>query len=148
MFGTSNPGVNADGMFFRNSSIGISDVLDGTAQTIAAGERGHGLGEATWVGSVTGAVLLLAYDARVYYPRFVSSPDMILGKAGDLDTRYFSADVNQFSSLHSGGVSLYPGGVNFLFADGHVSFLKSTLDAKTFQAMATPAGGEIIPGKY
>jgi prepilin-type N-terminal cleavage/methylation domain-containing protein/prepilin-type processing-associated H-X9-DG protein len=142
MYGTSDPGIDGDGIFFRNSSIGISAVIDGTAQTIAAGERGHNLGEATWVGSVTGAALFPTDNDGVGYPRVESAPGMILGHAGgNLGPGDPRAEVNQFYSRH-------PGGVNFLFADGHVSFLKTTLNAKTFRALATRAGGEVISGDY
>ena len=51
------PGPDGDGVFFRNSAIGLRDITDGTAQTIVVGERSHRLGEATWVGSVTDALL-------------------------------------------------------------------------------------------
>jgi prepilin-type processing-associated H-X9-DG protein/prepilin-type N-terminal cleavage/methylation domain-containing protein len=142
MYGTSDPGIDGDGMFFRDSSIGVSGIADGTAQTIAAGERGHSLGEATWVGSVTGAALFPVDNDGVGYPRVESGPGMILGHAGgNLGPGDPNAEVNQFYSRH-------PGGVNFLFADGHVSFLKTTLNAKTFRAMATRAGVEVISGDY
>jgi prepilin-type N-terminal cleavage/methylation domain-containing protein/prepilin-type processing-associated H-X9-DG protein len=142
MYGTSDPGIDGDGIFFRDSSVGIPDVTDGTAQTIAAGERGHSLGEATWVGSVTGAALFPVDNDGVGYPRVESGPGMILGHAGgNLGPGDPNAEVNQFYSRHTGGV-------NFLFADGHVSFLKTTLNAKTFRALATRAGGEVISGDY
>jgi prepilin-type N-terminal cleavage/methylation domain-containing protein/prepilin-type processing-associated H-X9-DG protein len=142
MYGTSDPGIDGDGIFFRNSPIGISAVSDGTAQTIAAGERGHSLGEATWVGSVTGAALFPVDNDGIGYPRVESGPGMVLGFAGgNLGPGDPSGEVNQFYSRHAGGV-------NFLFADGHVSFLKTTLNAKTFRALATRAGSEVISGDY
>jgi hypothetical protein len=36
--------------------------------------------------------------------------------------------------------------VSFLFADGHVGFLKTTIPNKTFRALATRAGGEAVSG--
>jgi prepilin-type N-terminal cleavage/methylation domain-containing protein/prepilin-type processing-associated H-X9-DG protein len=142
MYGTSDPGIDGDGVFFRNSPIGISAVSDGTAQTIAAGERGHSLGQATWVGSVTGAALFPVDNDGVGYPRVESGPGMVLGHAGgNLGPGDPSGEVNQFYSRHAGGV-------NFLFADGHVLFLKTTLNAKTFRALATRAGSEVISGDY
>ncbi|MHC5539223.1 DUF1559 family PulG-like putative transporter [Singulisphaera rosea] len=39
--------------------------------------------------------------------------------------------------------SPFPGGANILFADGSVHFLKSTIDIRVFQALATPDGGEM-----
>ena len=38
--------------------------------------------------------------------------------------------------------------VDFLFADGHVGFLKTTMANATFRALATRAGGETISGDY
>jgi prepilin-type processing-associated H-X9-DG protein len=64
---------------------------------------------------------------------------MVLGHVGEGvgpgDPR---SDVNQFYSLHFGR------GVNFLFGDGHVTFLKSTIAYRTYQALATRAGGEVV----
>ena len=40
--------------------------------------------------------------------------------------------------------SRHPGGVNFLFADGSVHFLKSTINPTPWRALATRAGGEAI----
>lgn len=142
VFGTSDPGVDGDGIFFRDSAIGLRDVTDGTSMTLVIGERSHRLGEATWVGSVTGAVLFPVDNDGVGYPRAEPGPGMILGHAGG---RYGPGDpngeVNQFYSRH-------PGGVNFAFADGHVAFLKTTLSSTTFKALATRAGGETISGDY
>lgn len=40
--------------------------------------------------------------------------------------------------------SFHPGGVNCLFADGHVGFVRSTIDQATWRALGTRNGGEII----
>ena len=142
VFGTSDPGIDGDGLFFRDSRVGIRDVTDGTAQTLAVGERSHRLGEATWVGSVTDAVPFPADNDGVGYPRAEGGPGMILGHAGGrLGPGDPNGEVNQFHSLHSGGV-------NFLFADGHVGFLKTTMPYQTFRALATRAGGETVSGDY
>jgi prepilin-type processing-associated H-X9-DG protein len=49
-----------------------------------------------------------------------------------------NSDVNMFYSRH-------PGGVDFLFLDGHVSFLKTTMSPSLFVALSTRAGGEVVP---
>jgi prepilin-type N-terminal cleavage/methylation domain-containing protein/prepilin-type processing-associated H-X9-DG protein len=141
VFGTSDPGIDGDGIFYRDSSTGIRDVTDGTAQTLAVGERSQDFGQSTWTGSVTGAVLFPT-KVGLGYPRAESAPGMVLGHAGG---RYGPGDpnseVNQFYSHH-------PGGVNFLFADGHVSFLKTSLSNAIFRALATRAGSETVPGDF
>ena len=142
MYGTSDPGIDGDGIFFRDGNIGIPSIADGTAQTIAAGERAYALGVATWVGSVTGSALFPLTNDGVGYPRLEGAPGMILGHAGgNLGPGDPRGEVNQFYSHH-------PSGVNFLFADGHVAFLKSTLNYQVFRALATRAGGEAISGDY
>ncbi|QDV32826.1 DUF1559 domain-containing protein [Tautonia plasticadhaerens] len=40
--------------------------------------------------------------------------------------------------------SFHPGGVNALFADGHVAFVKDTIDPVAWRAVSTRAGGEVV----
>ena len=40
--------------------------------------------------------------------------------------------------------SLHPGGVNMLFMDGSVHFIKSTVNYQAYYAIATPNGGEVV----
>lgn len=143
MYGISEPGVDGEGVFFRNSNIALADITDGLSQTIVIGERSHRLGEATWTGSVTGA--MLAGDPSDGVGQIVPEhgSGMVLGHAGEGhspgDPR---SDANQFYSRHSGG------GVHFLFADGHVSFLSRSFDYNAYLALSTRAGGEVIAGDY
>ncbi len=139
--GVTEPGPDGEGAFFRDSAVAIRDVTDGTSQTIFVGERSQPLGNsATWVGSVTGAVLFPSGNG---VGRNVTelAPGMVLGHAGE---RFGPGDpaseVNQFYSLHLGR------GSNFLFGDGHVAFLKSTMNYTSYIALATRAGGETISG--
>jgi prepilin-type processing-associated H-X9-DG protein len=43
-----------------------------------------------------------------------------------------------------GASSFHPGGVNVLFLDGSVRFIKDTIAQTTWWALATKAGGEVI----
>jgi prepilin-type processing-associated H-X9-DG protein len=67
---------------------------------------------------------------------------MVLGHTGEKhgpgDPR---SEANQFYSRHVGGV-------HFLFGDGHVSFLNSSMDYATYLALSTRAGGEAISGSF
>jgi len=140
MYGLGEPGPDGDGLFFRDSLVRLRDIRDGTSQTLAVGERAHRLGEATWTGSVTGAIMYPTDGDAIGRYATESSSGMVLGHAGEGvgpgDPR---SDVNQFYSFHSGR------GVHFVFADGHVAFLKSTTSYRVYKALATRAGGEVVP---
>ena len=145
VFGVGEPGVDGEGLFFRNSAIGSRDIRDGTSQTLAVGERSHSLGESTWVGAVTGAVLASppgdSDGIGTYHPE--NAPGMVLGHAGERrGPGDPSAEVNMFFGSHS------TRGACFLFADGHAAFLKMTIHYPTYLALATRAGGEVISGDY
>lgn len=142
MFGTSEPGVDGDGVFFRNSAITFKAITDGASHTIAVGERAHQLGEATWTGSVTNAVLFPEAGNTMSQPAPEHASGMVLGHAGEgIGPGQSGGDVNQFFSLHGPGA-------NFLFVDGHVAFLVSEMNYKTYLALATRAGNESISGSY
>jgi prepilin-type processing-associated H-X9-DG protein len=41
--------------------------------------------------------------------------------------------------------SLHPGGVNVLFADGHVRFARESVAPAVWRALGTCSGGEVVP---
>jgi prepilin-type N-terminal cleavage/methylation domain-containing protein/prepilin-type processing-associated H-X9-DG protein len=137
MYGIGEPGPAGEGIFFRNSNIALRDILDGTSQTIAGGERSHLIGGSAWTGTVHGATLMPPPDGVGRW-KPEGSAGMVLGHAGEgRSPGDPNGDTNQFYSQH-------PGGVNFVFADGHVVFLKTTLYSKVYNALATRAGGEVV----
>jgi prepilin-type N-terminal cleavage/methylation domain-containing protein/prepilin-type processing-associated H-X9-DG protein len=143
MNGTSEPGPDGEGVLFRDSRIAFRDITDGLSQTIAVGERSHLLGVATWSGSVTGALLYDDDGDNIGTTEIETGPGMILGHAGEgAGPGSNRSEPNQFYSLHLGR------GVNFLFADGHVTFLKASMNYQSYLALSTRSGGEVISGDY
>ncbi len=138
MYGNSEPGVDGSGIFFRNSRVRFREITDGASHTIAVGERSHALGEATWVGSVTGALLAPGIDDGIGTYEVEHGSTMVLGQAGEhLSPGDPLAEADMFHSFH-------PGGVNFAFADAHVAFLTPQMSPELFEALATRAGNETI----
>ena len=135
--GISEPGPDGEGAFFRNSQVSFRDVTDGTSQTLFIGERSHLLGDATWVGAVTGAVMYPTSNIGRNVTEL--APGMVLSHAGEhVGPGDVNSEVNQFYSLHAGR------GVNFLFGDAHVAFVKATINYNAYLALSTRAGGEVV----
>ena len=142
VFGVSEPGVDGEGIFFRNSQIAFRDITDGTSSTLLVGERSRQLGSTTWVGVVTGATLLPPPGSPAP-PIPHDASGMVLGHTfeGDGGPGSPGSEDNNFSSRHSGGA-------NFLFADGHVGFLRTAMDHEIYKALSTRAGGEPAGGEF
>jgi prepilin-type processing-associated H-X9-DG protein len=70
----------------------------------------------------------------------------ISSSLGAVDTDIISVNENDggptFGAFTSR--SYHPGGVNTLFGDGSVKFVKSSVDGMTWRALGTLAGGEVI----
>lgn len=140
VFGVAEPGVDGEGIFFRNSAVTVHDIMDGTSNTLIVGERYFRWCEATWVGSVTGA--------DIYPPSGSPAAAMVQHASGMTLAHTFEGpphvpgtECNNFSSRHEGGAF-------FAFADGHVSFLTSSVPIPVFRALSTRSGGESLPGDY
>jgi prepilin-type N-terminal cleavage/methylation domain-containing protein/prepilin-type processing-associated H-X9-DG protein len=142
VFGISEPGVGGEGVFFRNGLVRFADISDGLTLTTFVGERSHRLGSATWTGSVTGAVLAPPPDFIGYNNHPEIGAGMVLGHGGEgAGPGALSSEVNMFFSLHGQGA-------HFLFGDGHVAFLRATMDYKTYLALLTRAGREVVSGDF
>jgi prepilin-type N-terminal cleavage/methylation domain-containing protein/prepilin-type processing-associated H-X9-DG protein len=141
--GYSEPGPEGEGLFFRNSKIAFRDIIDGLSQTLAIGERAFLLGPATWTGAVTGTLLYDDDGDTIGSTDVESAPGMVLGHTGEgAGPGANRSEPNQFYSLHASK------GANFFFADGHVAYLKSTMNYQTYVALSTRAGGELVSDDY
>jgi prepilin-type N-terminal cleavage/methylation domain-containing protein/prepilin-type processing-associated H-X9-DG protein len=136
---------SADGILYVNSSVQIVGITDGTANTIAVGERPctgdqyFGWGFAPYgSGAGDGDTVL-------------GSNDTVLASImGDLTTNVGFRQPRVPQGGYNGEIdgahywSFHTVGANFLYADGSVHFLSYSLDPVTFRAMCTRNGGEVF----
>jgi prepilin-type N-terminal cleavage/methylation domain-containing protein/prepilin-type processing-associated H-X9-DG protein len=154
---TGTTGATGLGIFYRNSRTRLADVTDGNSSTILIGERAWSNANSIWAGAIAGGVIRRgAFNpcqpvvAGAWFPAatLVQAHAHLNNALLDPDG---SAGMDDFGSRHVGGS-------NFLFADGSIHFLRSvpsdnadghyTSDGVIFQALATRANGEVIPGDW
>jgi prepilin-type N-terminal cleavage/methylation domain-containing protein/prepilin-type processing-associated H-X9-DG protein len=148
--GTTDP--TGLGIFYRNSRTRLTDVTDGTSNTILVGERSWGNANGIWAGAINNGVCLRGPQNPCPGTGAASYPAATLVLAhSHLNNTTTDTDggLDDFSSRHAGGS-------NFVFADGSVRFLRSvpsdlpgggyTPDSLTFQALGTRANGEVLSG--
>ncbi|GAB4142654.1 MAG: DUF1559 domain-containing protein [Planctomycetaceae bacterium] len=139
--GVSNyPGVagriacepTGNGIFGMNSSTRMSNIRDGSSHTFAVGER------------VAGQPI----PDRIPVWSGVYMTDGV-GKNLEVVIGWTMIPLNRAKLSEHGFSSWHPGGAHFLFCDGSVRFVSSSIDAGTkdnpgvYQHLSTISGGEV-----
>jgi prepilin-type N-terminal cleavage/methylation domain-containing protein/prepilin-type processing-associated H-X9-DG protein len=134
---TGFPDTNT-GVLLRNSKYRVGSITDGTSNTLVVIERENRRSPmTTWVGAVTNSVnppLNPAYEDE-------GPPTLVLTNTGEADEG--RTPNNQLGHVEDSG-SRHSGGVNALFGDGSVRFLRNSIDPVTWQSIGTRDGGEVV----
>jgi prepilin-type N-terminal cleavage/methylation domain-containing protein/prepilin-type processing-associated H-X9-DG protein len=158
-----------DGVFFgvnldvtKNAGVTVMGVTDGTSNTVAFSETLLGVG---------GPSPTTATDVRLYYKdvntlnqsncdastKFVTDRGALWADGAYNCTLYNNVLAPNSSMMdcvqHSNPAwkaarSRHEQGVNALFTDGSVHFIRDSITLATWQALGTRAGGEVISGDY
>ncbi len=165
-----NKATTAPGLL-KNGKTSIAEVIDGTSNTVAfiecAGRDARFVSQfADGYAAGTGTVGYPFAPRGAGVPpgphRFWrwADPGNAFGISGQPNNPYRPMCESAQWPLQNGGAplntagnqaganeeafSFHPGGVNALFGDGSVRFLKTSINLATFRYVLTPAGGEVI----
>ena len=117
-------GVDAPGVFFRNSRIRPIDVTDGLSQTVYIGEVAY----PSKIGWLSGSRSTM---------RNTGHPIKQIEAEADLDAEPPKGFVGGFGSRHAGGAI-------FAFGDGSARFIKESIDPAVYRLLGNRSDGEAI----
>jgi prepilin-type N-terminal cleavage/methylation domain-containing protein/prepilin-type processing-associated H-X9-DG protein len=143
--------IPGTGVFFPNGHVAIVDIIDGTSTTLMVGERSRNVADAIWSMVSGNSRLSGSFCTKGTWSvqSCVSDIFLVIGRTGP-SSDIVSGDIPQGATPNARGAgadgfwSHHPGGCSFLFGDGSVRFVKETVTAGVFQALATRGGGEAI----
>jgi prepilin-type processing-associated H-X9-DG protein len=119
-------------MFGENSTTRLTDVTDGTSNTIAFGERTLEVYNGRCSGwAFRGWVQVgvdPSYGLNIWYYASRNPPQLPVGTSG--------------SWQYAG--SLHPGGANFCFADGSVHFIPQATGTTVLARLSAMADGTVV----
>ena len=128
----------------RQRTYNLSTITDGTSNTLMAAEviqstdtsfRGY-----TWWGDASAFETWLAPNSPL--------PDVLQGYCTTLFPKILPPNPPCTNTTAQGPTyasrSRHPGGVNTLFCDGSVKFIKNTIALNTWRALSTSQGNEVV----
>lgn len=132
--------VDNMGVFFLNSAVRNVDISDGTSHTLFVGEKliepGTGSQELGWMSGTRATLRNTGAELNVELHRWQQRTTSPLEQPKDEGHLL----VGGFSSWH-------PGGVQFVYGDGHVEFVSSSTKRELMQQLANRADGKLLmPG--
>ncbi len=123
--------TNGSGTLFANSKVRLRDITDGTSQTIIIGEDDLDQDD-SW---------------KKNNPSYCPGENCYIGRywaEGNVATTFFGINSNKPDMLVRAIISRHPGGAQFGFCDGHVSFINEDVEQIVLDKLTTRAGGETI----
>ena len=143
----NNPASNTlNGIFYWGSTTRLTDISDGTANTLMIGEiivspdvTGHDVRGRAYNPARQGANLFSTLNT----PNNLATPDRLNYCQNIVKAPCTSTTTNLVLTLRSYHMS----GANAALADGSVRYIRDTINAQTYAALGTRALGEVL-GDY
>ena len=122
------PGNN-NGSFLRNRKFTMANITDGLSNTLFIGERNSGHSKTTWAGAVPrGLVTADQSSDPIGNAEYAQALVLGHGNATHLPNDPLLWDADVFYSKHVAGV-------NFLFGDGSVRTISSSISGTVYEAL-------------
>jgi prepilin-type N-terminal cleavage/methylation domain-containing protein/prepilin-type processing-associated H-X9-DG protein len=154
-YSTSLKSQYVQSAFGHDGQITLARILDGTSNTVFAGEVLQGalndVRGVVWSSVAGGASFMTRFTPNGFkdYLNLTNGYDWLPNDPGlfcfsepvmQLPCQPGSGDSNAFA----GSRSRHPGGINTMMGDGSVRFIKNTISPNIWIALNTIAGGEVL----
>jgi prepilin-type processing-associated H-X9-DG protein len=146
-FSHNNSLITQDGIFFRDSSVCLQDVKDGSSCTFLFGERYHRDPQYDFqqplVSPNTDPISQAGRWACIAGPGTLAMVEL----STPVPINYRVPPGGDSSTLTDRSIAFgsgHPGGANFAFADGSVRFVSDRIPLLKLQALSTRDGGEVV----
>ncbi|NBR05862.1 MAG: DUF1559 domain-containing protein [Planctomycetes bacterium] len=138
-------GLNLDGIFYGQSKVRLTDISDGTSNTVMVSELIQGNDSNPTGHDVRGRMWNTVHAGTTFstiYPPNSTVGDNTQGYCGAVPKAPCGAQssLNAFSLARS----YHTGGVNMARADASVRFVTNSISPATWLAMGSRNGGEVI----
>jgi prepilin-type N-terminal cleavage/methylation domain-containing protein/prepilin-type processing-associated H-X9-DG protein len=171
---TIAPGYLPQGPLYNRSCVNLASMTDGTSQTAFVSERRRGQGTPDFKGDMymmNGAMTIdqtwqMCNNMDMTMAMPLTSWMGATWAIGDMSCttyNHVSAPNSRTCASMSSGMmmpgasmanmavqlppsSSHPGGVNLMFGDGSVRFIKETIALSVWRALSTRNGGEVVSG--
>jgi hypothetical protein len=112
--------------------IGFRDIMDGSSNTVLIGESPEAL-HSIWIG-----------HKNVFDQSAPLNAHAVAGAKWDSCQPVFKSQGGSFCDYGQEFHSYHSGGAHFLLADSSVHFLAESVDIRTFAALLSRRGGEVV----
>jgi prepilin-type processing-associated H-X9-DG protein len=151
---------NSGAPFKANSSTNLRDMIDGTSNTLLCSEVIIGIctnyfAPKAWPGNLgsygpydhRGDIFNDDYNCTMFMTYTTPNstiPDQMGSYVFCGNLFMGNAPGNDSSPAWNASRSRHPGGVNSLFADGSVHFVKNSVNVLTWRSLGSPGAGEVL----